>query len=95
VHDIWKGAKKRKSNKKSRAPLHTAHIDPVSLHTQVLQLTINPAGIALGRQDSIKNRLETLMRQLDQNSSTESKIQELEDQMQTMTAVIEKMVLKL
>lgn len=35
------------------------------------------------------------MRQLDQNSSTESKIQELEDQMQTMTAVIEKMVLKL
>jgi hypothetical protein len=59
-----------------------------------LQLTINP-GNALGRQDSIKNRLETLMRQLDQNSSTESKIQELEDQMQTMTAVIEKMVLKL
>jgi len=59
-----------------------------------LQLTINP-GNALGRQDSIKNRLEVLMRQLDQNSSTESKIQELEDQMQTMTAVIEKMVLKL
>lgn len=35
------------------------------------------------------------MKQLDQNSCTESKIQELEDQMQSMTAVIEKMVLKL
>jgi len=60
-----------------------------------LQLTINPAGNPLGRQDTIKNRLDALMRQLDQNSSTESKIQELEDQMQTMTAVIEKMVMKL
>ena len=56
-------------------------------------MTIQPKMIK--SQETIKNRLEKLIKQMDVNNTVDLKIQDLEDQMQVMTTVIEKLVQKM